>query len=87
MGDLILALTWGIFELLLVGTGALVIRAVSLGGWKTERLSSNEHGVRAAAGALTFVQDGARVVTTVGQTVVGLAVWLATLCAAVYFWS
>lgn len=72
MAELVVAVLWSAVELLLVLTGALVVRAVSLGRWRSERWGSDEARIFGAAGALSFRHEGKRVVTTNGLVFVGL---------------
>ncbi len=65
-----------VLDLLLVITGGLVIRLLSFGRWRTESQNNYERRVVAAAGALSFVRDGKRVITTTGLWIAGLAIYL-----------
>jgi hypothetical protein len=60
----------GIF---LVLTGKMLVFLLSFGAWRSESMMGNESSIHAAAGALSFVRDGRRVITVTGQQVVGMA--------------
>jgi hypothetical protein len=87
MGDILIAVAWTALEFVLVSTGALAVRLVTQGRWKNEGLNSTQYMIHAAAGGLTFMMDGRRVVTTTGQTVVGAAIWVAVIGISIYFWK
>lgn len=84
MTEFLVAMLWSVFEVLIVFTGAQVVRVVSLGRWRSERWGSNEARALSAAGALSFRHEGQRVVTTNGLIVVGLLFYgvLAVLAVA-----
>ncbi len=72
MGD-ILAFLWGyLFEVLFVLVGRLAVGALSLGFWRSERLLEDEGRIYGAAGALSFVRDGQRVITREGLFWIGM---------------
>lgn len=60
-------------EVLLVLTGKTLVFLLSCGAWRSESMRGNESGVHAAAGALSFVRDGRRVITVTGQQLAGMA--------------
>ena len=62
-----------LIDLLLIWTGKLLVFLLSFGAWRSESMMRNESGIHAAAGALSFVRDGRRVVTTTGQLMAGVA--------------
>ena len=72
MTEFLVAMLWSVFEVLIVFTGAQVVRVVSLGRWRSERWGGNEARTWSAAGALAFRHEGQRVVTTNGLFFVGL---------------
>jgi hypothetical protein len=72
MTEFLVAMLWTVFEVLMVFTGAQVVRVVSLGRWRAERWGSTEARTWSAAGALSFHHGGQRVVTTNGLVFVGL---------------
>jgi len=77
MEELLSFISWIFIEVALIGTGRLAVRAVSLGRWRGEHLGGREGRVFAPAGALSFRQNGARVVTRAGLLLAGLAFYLA----------
>lgn len=52
---------WLLVDVLFVSVGKMVICLLTLGRWRGER--GNEGRIYGAAGALTFVRDGQRVLT------------------------
>ena len=83
MTELVFAVLWSAAELLLIFTGALMVRTVSWGRWRTEQWGSNEARVFGAAGALSFRRDGRRVVTTNGLVFAGLLFYVLLVLVAV----
>ncbi len=84
MTELLVAMLWSVVEVLIVCTGAQVVRVVSLGRWRSERWGRNEARTWNAAGAFSFRHEGQRVVTTNGLIFVGLLFYgvLAVLAVA-----
>lgn len=74
-----------VIELLLALTGKGLVSLCSFGKWRGEALNGNEARLHAAAGSLSFVLDGRRVVTTAGLTLIGLAFY-GLLVAALVYW-
>lgn len=70
-------LAWLSFELVLLFTGKGVITALSLGRWRGEQISKKEGHTYSAAGSLSFVRDGQRVVTATGLLFAGLGFYAA----------
>ncbi len=85
MTEFLVAMLWSVVELLVVFTGAQVVRVVSLGRWRSERRGSNEARTWSAAGALSFRHEGQRVVTTNGLILVGLLFYALFAALAVAF--
>jgi len=73
MAEIITAFVWELLELFLAITGQFLVWALSLGRWRSESLRENESRVFAAAGALSFVREGQRVITSTGLVFAGLA--------------
>ena len=84
MAEIITAFVWELLELFLAITGQFLVWALSFGRWRSESLRENESRVFAAAGALSFVREGQRVITSTG--LVFLA-WLFTYCSFFSCWS
>ena len=57
-------------------TGRLVVSILTLRHWRGESLDGQEGRIHGAAGALSFVREGHRVVTTTGQLFVGIAFYM-----------
>lgn len=55
-----------------IQTGRLVIWLVSLGQWRGETPFGEEGRIHGAAGALSFVRDGKRVITDTGLLLAGV---------------
>lgn len=66
-----------IFELVFIGTGKVLVMVFSLGQWRGESIFGKESQIHGAAGALSFVRDGQRVITTTGMTIVGFLFYIA----------
>jgi hypothetical protein len=73
----------GVFMMVTVITGRVIVRLVSLGRWRGEPLFGNEGRIYGAAGALSFVRDGQRVITETGLMFVGLAFYVAAIVLAI----
>ena len=84
MGEAILVAVAFALEALCVMTGGLLVRLLSIGRWRGESLKGKEAPLDTPAGALTFVLDGQRVVSTNGLTLVGIAFY--GLLAAAAYW-
>lgn len=74
-------------EVLLTVTGRFAVWLLSFGRWRGEPLGSEEGRIHGAAGGLSFVRDGRRVITHTGQLFAGIAFYaailgLVVLCAA-----
>jgi hypothetical protein len=76
MTEFVVAMLWSVLELLLVFTGAQVVRVVGLGRWRSERWGSDEARIFGAAGALSFRHEGKRVVTNNGLVFVGVLFYI-----------
>ena len=77
----------GILGIIAVQTGRLVVWSVSFGKWRGEQLLGAEGRIYGAAGALSFVRDGKRVITDTGLLFVGVAFYVILLAAAIAFFS
>jgi fatty acid desaturase len=76
MADIVAAFLWALAEVVLAYTGKAVIWSLSFGRWRSESLREDESRAFAAAGALSFVRDGQRVITTTGIVFAGLAFYV-----------
>jgi hypothetical protein len=63
-------------EAFLAMTGHLAVRLFSLGRWRAESLDGEEGRIYGAAGALSFIRDGRRVITATGQMFAGIALYV-----------
>lgn len=59
-------------EAFFVLTGKMLVFLLSFGAWRSESMMGHESVVHAAAGALSFVRDGRRVITVTGQQLAGM---------------
>ncbi|MDM0012093.1 hypothetical protein QTH87_06520 [Variovorax sp. J22P168] len=62
-----------LLEILLVLTGKVLVHLLSFGRWRGEALANTEARIYSAAGGLSFVREGRRVVTVAGLTLIGMA--------------
>ena len=62
----------GVLGVIAIQTGRVVVRLVSFGKWRGESLFGDEGRIYGAAGALSFVRDGRRVITDTGLLFVGV---------------
>lgn len=86
MEELLALASWVVVELLLLGTGRVVVSFASFGRWRGERLGTGEGRIHGMAGALSFKRDGRRVVTRTGLLLVGLAAY-AALAVGLIAWA
>lgn len=61
-----------VVEVFLALTGKVLVFLLSLGAWSSESMMSDESSIYAAAGALSFVRDGRRVISVTGQQLLGM---------------
>lgn len=66
----------GVLGFLVRQTGRVVVWFVSLGQWRGEQLFDDEGRVHGAAGALSFVRDGRRVITDTGLLFFGITFYV-----------
>ncbi|WP_168105305.1 hypothetical protein [Ramlibacter lithotrophicus] len=59
-------------EVLLAITGRFAVWLFSLGRWRAESLDGEEGRIYGAAGALSFIREGRRVITATGQLFAGI---------------
>lgn len=86
MEELLTFAAWLVVELLLIGTGRVLVSLASFGRWRGEELGSREGRVHGKAGALSFKRDGRRVITRVGLLLTGLAFY-GTLSVGLIAWA
>jgi hypothetical protein len=75
----------GVLGIIAIQTGRVLVWLVSFGKWRGEPLFGNEGRIYGAAGALSFVRDGRRVITDTGLLFVGVAFYIALLAAIIAF--
>lgn len=76
MDDGVGLVAWLTLELILIQTGRVVVTLLTLGRWRGEHTRKSEGRIHAPAGALSFVHDGRRVITTNGLLFVGLGFYV-----------
>lgn len=69
----------GVFGVIAVQTGRVIVWLVSFGKWRGELLFGEEGRIYGAAGALSFVRDGKRVLTETGLMFVGAVFYVVLL--------
>lgn len=85
-------LTWGrsptdelignALEIITMHIGRLAVWLFSLGRWRADPLFEDERRTFGAAGALSFVRDGRRVITKTGLLFAGIAFLVFTIAVA-----
>lgn len=73
------------FSRIFMTVGRIVVYMLTLGQWRGERVMKDEGRIHSAAGALSFVRDGQRVITCTGLSFVGFATCLFALVMLVLF--
>ena len=76
MAEIVAAFVGEALALVLAFTGRILVWAISFGRWRSESLREDESRVFAAAGALSFVREGRRVITTTGLIFTGLIFYI-----------
>jgi hypothetical protein len=71
MDHLLGALLEVFFGTIFVGTGRVIVAVFSLGRWRGVSPFDSEEKIYGGAGALSFVRDKQRVVTTTGTCLLG----------------
>ena len=66
----------GVLGVFTIQTGRVVVWLVSFGKWRGEPLFGDEGRIYGAAGALSFVRDGRRVITDTGLLFVGVVFYV-----------
>lgn len=66
----------GVVGFIVRQTGRVVVWLVSFGQWRGEQLRGDEGRIHGAAGALSFVRDGRRVITDTGLLFFGIAFYV-----------
>jgi hypothetical protein len=76
-----------LLELAFIWIGKLVVPVLTLGRWRGEKLGSNEYSIHGAAGALSFVVDGQRVISRHGLLFLGIATTVVVIIVALVITS
>lgn len=87
MEDVLSFAAWFCIEILLIGTGRLVVCTVSFGRWRGEKVGERESKTLAPAGALSFRHEGVRVVTHTGLLFVGIVFYVGAAVSLLAFAS
>lgn len=66
----------GVLGFIVRQTGRVVVWFVSLGQWRGEQLLGDEGRIHGAAGALSFVRQGRRVISDTGLLFFGIAFYV-----------
>ena len=66
----------GVLGVFTIQTGRVVVWLVSFGKWRGEPMFGDEARIHGAAGALSFVRDGRRVITETGLLFVGVVFYV-----------
>ena len=61
---------------LVAQTGRAVVWLISLGKWRGEQFNTDEARIYSAAGSLSFIRDGRRVITDTGLLFIGMAFYV-----------
>ncbi len=77
----------GVLGVVAVQTVRVIVWLVSVGKWRGEPLFGEEGRTYGAAGALTFVREGKRVVTNTGLMFVGVAFYVILVAAVIAFFT
>jgi divalent metal cation (Fe/Co/Zn/Cd) transporter len=64
-------------DVLMTVTGRFAVWLFSFGHWRGEPLGSEESRIYGAAGGLSYVREGKRVITHTGQLFAGIAFYVA----------
>jgi hypothetical protein len=82
--DSLAPLVWLAVELLLLYTGKVVVSALSFGRWRGEKIDQKEGRIYSAAGSLSFIRDGQRVITVNGLLFAGIGFYLALVALLIF---
>lgn len=72
-------------KFLVIQTGRVIAWSVSFGHWRGEALSGEEARIYGAAGALSFIRGGQRVITDIGLQFLGAAFYVVLLLILVAY--
>lgn len=77
----------GLLRFIVIQTGRVVVRFVSLGQWRGEKLVDDEGRIHGAAGALSFVRGGRRVIACTGLSFFGIAFYVVLLVVIMIYFA
>ena len=66
----------GVLGFIVRQTGRVAVWLVSFGQWRGEQLLGDEGRIHGAAGALSFIRDGRRVITCTGLLFFGIIFYI-----------
>ena len=75
----------GVLGFIVRQTGRIVVWLVSLGQWRGEQLLGDEGRIHGAAGALSFVREGRRVITDTGLLFFGIAFYVVLIVVTIAY--
>ena len=75
----------GVLGFIVTQTGRVVVWLVSFGQWRGEHLRGDEGRIYGAAGALSFVRDGRRIITDTGLLFFGIAFYVVLLLVTIVY--
>jgi hypothetical protein len=75
----------GVLRFIVRQTGRVVVWFVSFGQWRGEQLRGDEGRIHGAAGALSFVRDGRRIITDTGLLFFGIAFYVVLLVVTIAY--
>ncbi len=75
----------GVLGVIAIQTGRAVVWFVSFGKWRGEPLLGDEGRIYGAAGALSFIKDGRRVITDTGLLFFGIAFYVLLFAVTIAF--
>jgi hypothetical protein len=70
------AIITGVMGFIVRQTGRVFVWLLSFDRWRSEQLFGDEGATHSAAGSLSFVRDGRRVITDTGLLFSGIAVYV-----------
>lgn len=65
-----------VVEFITTQTGRAVVWLISFGQWRGEHLTGDEARIYSAAGSLSFIRDGRRIITDTGLMFLGIAFYV-----------
>lgn len=75
----------GVMGFIVRQTGRVFIWLLSFGRWRGEQLFGDEGAIHSAAGSLSFVRDGRRVITDTGLLFFGIAFYVVAFVVVIAY--